>query len=146
MPANIGGVFRLGKLATRECLLDGLGRPGDVEPSCWPGPVGVWRGNKGVFPLPGPVKGVRIYCFQNSLSSLESNTSLPPALSSPPFFNDAINSGVGEARLKLCTPAALDASCELLVTEELLVCELLFNELIEASEWRDVLDEFALAA
>ena len=36
MPAKIGGVFILGKLATRLCLLDGLGlfAEADAAPSC----------------------------------------------------------------------------------------------------------------
>ena len=98
----------LGRLATRECRRVGLGLPAvELElipaPSCWPGPVGVWSGKRGVL-APGPVKGVRIYCFQNSRSSFESRASLPPALSNPPFLNDAINSGVGVGKLRPIPP------------------------------------------
>lgn len=87
---------------------------------------------------------MRIYCFQNSLNSLESRISLPPALRRPPFFSEAINSGVGVAKLKLFGPRESEASCEELVTDEVLVCELLSIEFNEASECSEALDEFAL--
>jgi len=83
-----GGVLTLGRLATRASFFPEAGLGASSCPWTLLG-VGVASGKDVLFEL-GPVRGVRMYCFQNSRRSRNSaSLGVMPAAEIPPEVEDS---------------------------------------------------------